>query len=59
MVLLGVSPDDPTNLRVGSYRFPDWLMMSISILMGLAIGVAGWLIGNRRARQQLAASRKP
>jgi hypothetical protein len=54
MVVLGVSPDAPTNLTIGSYRFPDWLMMSISILAGLAIGVAGWRIGNRRAREQLA-----
>jgi hypothetical protein len=59
MVLFGVSPDDPTNLTVGSYRFPDWLTMSISILVGLAIGVAGWLIGNKRARAQLAAQRSP
>jgi len=33
--------------------------MAISILIGLAIGVAGWLIGNKRAREQLAASPKP
>jgi hypothetical protein len=59
MVVMGVSPDDPTNLTIGSYRFPDWLMMAISILIGLAIGVAGWLIGNKRAREQLAASPKP
>lgn len=59
MVVMGVSPDDPTNLTIGSYRFPDWLMMSISILVGLAIGVEGWLIGNKRARAQLAAQRSP
>jgi hypothetical protein len=58
MVAMGVSPDAPTNLTIGSYRFPDWLMMSISILVGLAIGVAGWCIGTKRAREQLA-NRQP
>jgi len=56
MVVTVVSPDDPTNLTIGSYRFPDWLMISISILGGLAIGVAGWLIGNKRARESRKAS---
>ena len=58
MVLLGVSPDDPANPTIGSYRFPDWLTMSIAILGGLAIGVVGWRIGTRRAREQPGAHPK-
>jgi hypothetical protein len=58
MVVMGVPPDAAINPTIGSYRFPDWLVMSLSILCGLAIGIAGWSIGNRRARDQLAVSRK-
>ena len=58
LVVMDVPLDAPANPTIGSYRFPDWLVMSISILIGLAIGVAGWRIGTRRAREQLAARRE-
>ena len=53
----GLSSDSAVNPTIGSYRFPDRLVMLISILIGLAIGIAGWSIGTRRARKQLAARR--
>jgi hypothetical protein len=58
LVVMDVPLDAPANPTIGSYRFPDWLVMSISILIGLAIGVAGWRIGTRRAREQRAARRE-
>jgi uncharacterized integral membrane protein len=55
MVVMGVPSDAAINPTIGSYRFPDSLVMLISIVIGLTIGIAGWCIGTKRARERITA----